>query len=166
MKGKRTVAAITALALINGVAPAMPFANVLDKAAITASAETNETVLDIDKLWSLIADNGYSNIWFVGSLNEALYVKTTTTLSNDGSIYAGLGDPIVSPDTLYIYAMENGNRADKAIKAPKNCSHLFDPLYNQPSGTKTDILKQQIKSIDCSGLDTSEVTNMAGMMQN
>lgn len=166
MKGKRTVAAIVALALINGVAPAMPFANVLDKAAITASAETNETVLDIDKLWSLIADNGYSNIWFVGSLKEALYVKTVTPLSNDGSIYAGLGDPIASPDTLYIYAMENGKRADKAIKAPKNCSHLFDPLYNQPSGTNTDILEQQIKSIDCSGLDTSEVTNMAGMFAN
>lgn len=166
MKGKRTVAAIAALALINGVAPAMPFANVLDKAAITASAETNETVLDIDKLWSLIAGNGYSNIWFVGSSSVELYVTTTTSISNDGSIYAGLGDPIVSPDTLYIYAMENGKRADKAIKAPKNCSHLFDPLYIQPSGTNTDILKQQIKSIDCSGLDTSEVTNMAGMFAN
>ena len=166
MKGKRTVAAIAALALINGVAPAMPFANVLDKAAITASAETNETVLDIDTLWSLIANNGYSNIRFVGSLKEALYVKTTTPLSNDGSIYAGLGDPSASPDTLYIYAMDDGHRADKKVKAPKNCSHLFDPLYNQPSGTNTDTLKQQIKSIDCSGLDTSEVTNMAGMFAN
>lgn len=166
MKGKRTVAAIAALALICGASPVMPFVNVLDKAAITASAETNETVLDIDKLWSLIADTGYSDIWFVGSSSVELYVTTTTSISNDGSIYAGLGDPIVSPDTLYIYAMENGKRADKAIKAPKNCSHLFDPVYNQPSGTNTDILKQQIKSIDCSGLDTSEVTNMAGMFAN
>lgn len=166
MKGKRTVAAIAALALICGASPVMPFVNVLDKAAITASAETNETVLDIDKLWSLIVDNGYSDIWFVGSSSVELYVTTTTSISNDGSIYAGLGDPIVSPDTLYIFAMENGKRADKAIKAPKNCSHLFDPVYNQPSGTNTDILEQQIKSIDCSGLDTSEVTNMAGMFAN
>lgn len=174
MKGKRTVAAIAALALINGVAPAMPFANVLDKAAITASAETNETVLDIDKLWSLIANNGYSNIWFVGSLNEALYVTTTTSLSNDGSIYAGLGDPNVSPDTLYIYAMENGKRADKKVKAPKDCSNLFNPAYNFKSTTKDEkqreeekeIWENKIKSIDCSGLDTSEVTNMAGMFAN
>ena len=174
MKGKRTVAAIAALALICGASPVMPFVNVLDKAAITASAETNETVLDIDKLWSLIVDNGYSDIWFVGSSSVELYVTTTTSISNDGSIYAGLGDPIVSPDTLYIFAMDDGHRADKKVKAPKDCSYLFNPAYIFERTTKDEkqgeeekeIWKNKIKSIDCSGLDTSEVTNMAGMFAN
>ena len=174
MKGKRTVAAITALALICGASPVMPFANVLDKAAITASAETNETVLDIDKLWSLIVDNGYSDIWFVGSSSVELYVTTTTSISNDNSIYAGLGDSNMSPHTLYIFAMDDGHRADKKVKAPKDCSYLFNPAYNFKSTTKDEkqrkeeeeIWKNKIKSIDCSGLDTSEVTNMEGMFAN
>lgn len=165
MKAKRIAAVIAAFALLCGTAPVSPLADMYENTVITASAAETETKWNFDKLWELIAEFSYTKIQIVGSKSETMDIKTNVSISNDDSIYAGLGNGDAS-DTLYIYAMDSdGKRADQKVKAPNSCSHLFDPAYYTSTLDKEtrDKLQTQLQSIDCSGLDTSDVTHMSGM---
>ena len=145
MKKARILAAVMATALMTGAMPVSPIAEYFDSNVITASAETNVVQWDKDKIHQAIDSWSISSVVFLDHKPENGTVKTVVSVSSDDSIVAG-----PTSDTsgiMYIWSADGGK-----VIAPADCSRLF---YNM----------QTLTSIDLSGLNTSNVSDMSHMFE-
>lgn len=146
MKKARILAAVMATALIAGAIPVSPIADFFDSNVITASAETNVVQWDKDKIHQAIDSWSISSVVFLDHKPANGTVSTAGSVSSDDSIVAGPASD--TSGIMYIWSADGGK-----VIAPADCSRLFDEM-------------DQLKSIDLSGLDTSNVTNMNLMFNN
>ena len=140
MKKAKILAAVMAASLMAGTIPVSPIADFFDRNITTASAETNGTQWNKDSIHGAIDNWSISSVVFLDHKPENGTVKTAVSVSSDDSIVAGPASD--TSGIMYIWSADGGK-----VIAPANCSSLFYGI-------------NQLTSIDLSGLDTSNVTNM------
>ncbi len=145
MKKARILAAVMAAALMTGAIPVSPIAEYFDSNVITASAETNVVQWDKNEIHDAVKTWAISSVVFLDNKPENGTVRTAGSVSSDGSIVAGPAND--TSGIMYIWADKGGK-----VIAPADCSWLF---YNM----------QTLTSIDLSGLNTSNVTDMSHMFE-
>ena len=146
MKKARILAAVMATALMTGAMPVSPIAEYFDSNVITASAETNVVQWDKNKIRDCVKSWSISSVVFLDHKPENGTVKTVVSVSSDGSIVAGPASD--TSGIMYIWSADGGK-----VIAPADCSRLFHNM-------------QTLTSIDLSGLNTSNVSDMSLMFES